>query len=127
MKRSGSTFMEYVLILGVVSAVFIGMDTYIKRGIQGRLKEMTDFFIGREQVIEINPSGRTTVNTDTKSKVNAERVLGLGGSQEMRLQGITNITLTTQAEDFNVPAPPGSFMPAERGQVAPPPGPSQQQ
>jgi Flp pilus assembly pilin Flp len=129
MKKRGSTFMEYAMILGVVSAVFIGMNTYIKRGLQGRLKEMTDFFIGREQVTEINPTGRTRVNTDTDSSINEDRRLISGGSSEIHQRQITHTTVTTRAEDFTVPAPPGSdsSVSSERGQFTPPPAPTQQQ
>lgn len=129
MKIRGSSFSEYAIILGVVSAVFMGMNTYIKRGLQGRLKEMTDFFIGREQVVEISPTAKTSVNTDSKSSVNEDRQLNFGGGSGIHLRSTTHIAVTTHVEDFTVPAPPGSegFINAERGQVTPPPPPTQQQ
>ena len=37
-NKSGVSFMEYAVILGVASTVLLGMSTYIKRGIQGRVK-----------------------------------------------------------------------------------------
>jgi Flp pilus assembly pilin Flp len=133
MKKRGSTLMEYAMILGVVSVVFIGMNTYIKRGLQGRLKEMTDFFIGREQVTKINPTGltrgcSTRVNTDTNSSINEDRQLRIEGGLEIHHQAITRTTLTTQTEDFTVPPlGPDSFVTSERGQFTPAPAPTQQQ
>ena len=47
-RQAATSFLEYTIILGVASAVLIGMNTYVKRGIQGRLKEMTDFFISND-------------------------------------------------------------------------------
>lgn len=102
-ERAASSFMEYVLILGVVSAVFTGMNTYIKRGIQGRLKEMTDYFIvgdlepEEKQLAEINPTVSQT-ETISDATINNEGFIG-GGTRQVLLE-TKDIQSTSTVEDI---------------------------
>jgi len=41
-KKRGQTLQEYVILLGLVAVAFIAMQTYMKRGAQGRLKDLAD-------------------------------------------------------------------------------------
>lgn len=41
--------MDLALIIGVVGLVFIGMEVYIKRGIQGKVKDLTDYIVSDKQ------------------------------------------------------------------------------
>lgn len=59
-KIRGGSILEYSLMLGVVILVFMGMNTYVKRGFQARVKDMTDYFIGGEQIGEVNPTALTS-------------------------------------------------------------------
>ena len=95
--KAASSFMEYALILGVASAVLIGMNTYIKRGIQGRLKEMTDYFISPTQLVEINPTLSQT-NTLSEATINNEGFLG-GGARERRSE-TRNIQASSSVKDI---------------------------
>lgn len=62
-KSSGHSFTEYALLIGVISLAFFAMNTYIKRGLQGQVKDMTDYFISADQVGSINPDNSTVNNT----------------------------------------------------------------
>ena len=106
MNKSASSFMEYTIILGVVSAVLIGMNTYVKRGVQARLKEMTDYFISNEQVVEVNPTATTTSSTNrlTNSTANGQTFIG-GGTSNQVLETIS-INATSTSEDRNALPPP---------------------
>ena len=41
-KTRGQSLTEYAILLSVVAAVFIGMQLYVKRGLQGRIKGVVD-------------------------------------------------------------------------------------
>ena len=41
-KTKGQSTLEYVILLGFVVAALIAMGIYMKRGMQGRLRESTD-------------------------------------------------------------------------------------
>src|SRR3989338_5151144 len=95
-KRAASSFMEYVLILGVVSAVLIGMNTYIKRGMQNRLKEMTDYFISPTQLEELY---KTTSQTDTTSNVTINNAGFIGGGARQVLLETKDIESMSTVEN----------------------------
>jgi uncharacterized protein (UPF0333 family) len=41
-KSKGQSTLEYVILLGFIVAALIAMGIYMKRGMQGRLRESTD-------------------------------------------------------------------------------------
>ncbi len=115
--QAGSSFLEYAIILGVISAVLMGMNTYIKRGIQARLKEMTDYFISSEQVVELNP---TTSSQDTVVNATLNNASLIGGGQTLDLSEIKNIHSTSLVEDVETPFQP-PFVESGEGEVVVPP------
>lgn len=66
-KRGQSTW-EYALVLVLASLAFITMSTYFRRGVQGRLKDLTDSQISSVQYV----SGQTKSDTTTSSKASLE-------------------------------------------------------
>ena len=69
----GQSTLEYVILAGFVVAALIAIGVYMKRGIQGRLRESTDQ-IGQQYSVEHTTSEYTT-NTDIDQK----EVLSSGG------------------------------------------------
>ncbi|MDP2905734.1 MAG: hypothetical protein Q8O22_05475 [Candidatus Omnitrophota bacterium] len=53
-KEAADSLAEYALVLGVLALVFIGMNMHIKGGFQGKMKEMSDRFISRQQADEMD-------------------------------------------------------------------------
>lgn len=47
-NKSGNVFAEYAILIGIVLSAMVAMDTYIKRNIQGKVKDLTDFIIYKE-------------------------------------------------------------------------------
>ena len=43
--RKGQNLAEVALIIGVLGLVLIGMQVYVKRGLQGKVKDLTDIII----------------------------------------------------------------------------------
>ena len=41
-RRTGQSTLEYAVLIAVVAAAAIGMQIYVKRGIQGRLRQSAD-------------------------------------------------------------------------------------
>jgi len=42
LNKRGQSTLEYAVIIAVVAAVLISMQVYIKRGLQGKIKQSTD-------------------------------------------------------------------------------------
>ena len=95
-KAKGQSTLEYVILIGFVVSALIAMGVYMKRGVQGKLRESTDqvgeqysagHTSGKYQIVtemtqveNMQPSGQTitniTKNTQTKTG------LGAGGVYE---------------------------------------------
>ena len=45
LNKKGQNIAEYSILIALVIAVVIGMQTYVKRGIQGRVKDGADRFV----------------------------------------------------------------------------------
>lgn len=41
-KKKGQSIIEYAILITVISAAFIAMQTYMMRAVQGRLKQVED-------------------------------------------------------------------------------------
>jgi len=51
--RKAQSTAEYVIVLGLVVGVVIAMQTYIKRGFQGRIKQGTDYIEGKDVLTNV--------------------------------------------------------------------------
>ena len=45
-KRRGQSTAEYAIVLSVVIAAIVGMQLYVKRGMQGKFKQVSDYYAG---------------------------------------------------------------------------------
>jgi uncharacterized protein (UPF0333 family) len=62
-KKRGQTFQEYVILLLLVVTAFIAMQIYMKRGVQGRLRDLANQISPKQY----EPAG-TTSTTDIGRK-----------------------------------------------------------
>lgn len=72
MRRRAQTTLEFMIILAVVVGALLCMQTYIKRGLQGKLRATVDE-LGEQYdpanttgdiTVEVNKDTTTTVDTD---------------------------------------------------------------
>lgn len=54
----GQSLVDLAIIIGVVGLVFIGMQTYVKRSVQGKVKDLTDYIISDQQAPDKDAAGR---------------------------------------------------------------------
>ena len=119
-KETASALLDYAVILGIVSLVFMSMNIYIKRGIQAKVKDMTDNFIGKEQSVEINPTAVTnSLNDSFYGAIVGEETL-TGGSTKVASVEMIGMEVLRRTEDTDVPERQQPLVPAEEGQISPP-------
>jgi len=112
-NRAGGAFLEYIVITGIIAAVFVTMNTYIKRGIQHNVKELSDQFIGEEHLTEINPTNSESQTLDDSTSLTE----GLkGGGTKLTLFDVKNINSSATVEDKESPYTP-AYVPASEGEV----------
>jgi uncharacterized protein (UPF0333 family) len=73
-RTKGQTTLEVVILIGVVVAALIWMGVYMKRGIQGRLRDSTD------QIGEQYSAGNTTSTYVTKTEMTQVENATAGGA-----------------------------------------------
>ncbi len=119
LNRIASSFMEYIIILGIISTVLWGMNIYMKRGIQGKVKDLTDSFIGKEQEADISPTAVTTssAKSDYDSTVNTQG--SLGGGWSVSSSEKVGYKAESKIVDTDVPDTAGNFVPASGGYSSP--------
>jgi uncharacterized protein (UPF0333 family) len=85
-RCKGQSTLEYVILIGFVVAALIAMGVYMRRGLQGRLRESTDQ-IGQQYSAEQTESVYTITT-------------GMTQSENMQAGGttITNITRNVQSK-----------------------------
>lgn len=71
--KKSQSILEYAVIIACIAAALVSMQIYIKRGIQGRLRQAADD-IG-EQYAPVNVDSNITITLDSTSTINSELVL----------------------------------------------------
>ena len=91
--RQGQNITEYMLILGIVVAAFIGMQIYIKRGIQAAIKVASDE-LGSQESEEIDIEKGTKTNSLINTLTDSTRRIRLydGGTQNTEIDTNTQST-----------------------------------
>lgn len=115
LNRIASSFMEYMVILGVVSAMLWGMNIYVKRGIQGKVKDLTDSIIGKQQETDISPTAETTSSATSVYDSTADTQGFLGGGWRVSSSDKADYEAESQIVDTDIPDTAGNFVPASSG------------
>jgi len=89
LNKKGQSTLEYAIIIAVVVAALLAMQVYIKRGLQGKLRQASDD-IGDQ----FSP-GYTTGTTTTVSNINSTEVITGGAAP-------TTATTSNQSQTLNV-------------------------
>ncbi|MFH0763270.1 MAG: hypothetical protein V1925_05225 [Candidatus Omnitrophota bacterium] len=117
-NRIANSVTEYAIILVLISLVFMAMNTYIKRGFQGKIKELTDNFISKEQAGEADPTmiATSTAKSTADGSVTREILVGGGTRTTVSDKSIVDVTrnVITQVNPNTTP-----FTPADAGYVEP--------
>jgi len=94
-KRGAQSTLEYALIVAVVVGGLIAMQVYVKRGLQGKLKESAD------QLGEQYSPGYTTgdVTVTTTSTTNETLADGTTSTSSTTNQGVVSNDATTVYTD----------------------------
>lgn len=67
-KRKGQSTLEYAVLIIIIIGALLSIQVYIKRGVQGRLKQATDdvgeqFSVGNQNALRIVNSHSSTQDT----------------------------------------------------------------
>ncbi len=100
----GQNLTEVAIVIGVVGLVWVGIQVYVARGVQGKLKNLTDNMIGTEQSAYTQDVSGYEINTSDsvvtmRSKMRAtESTAGVKSLISVEPE-ITQQTIITQSND----------------------------
>lgn len=115
MNRRGNTIIEYAIIIGLIVAALTAMNTFMKRGLQGKIKDMTDYYISNQQVEEMDPTIVERISQkDTLSNSTADTTGLIGGAVASSFTKTDDMDYSSKATiDDNLPFNP--FNSADKG------------
>lgn len=91
LKQKGQSTLEYALVIAVIVAALIAMQTYIKRGFQGKMKASVD------DVGEQFSAGASTYEYNTTSTAESDETT-LSGADVTALGGTTTSTSNSRQQ-----------------------------
>lgn len=89
-RTKGQSTLEYVILTGFVVAALIAMGTYMKRGVQGKLRESTD------QVGEQYEAGKTTSEYRTTTHLRQTEKVYSGGKSVVTIDTPDDYSITKE-------------------------------
>ncbi len=94
-NKQGQSTAEYAILIGLIIAVAVGMQTYVKRGLQGKTKDAADdFALGVE-------SGYTAINdTDVSNNLGAATLTTQYEPTELSSQSTQKVSADTETSDM---------------------------
>lgn len=100
--KRGQSLTEIALIIGVVGVVLIGMEVYFKRGLQGKIKDLTDSMVGKEHSYYQQDTSGLEINESASTAASEVQVIsgeGAGGQRSLSSQETSVITYTSESQD----------------------------
>lgn len=100
MNRKAGGVMEYVLVLGVVSAAVSGMFIYLKRGVQARVKDMTNGLVVKELSLTERQYMANLSSSDATTEYNSASYQDILGNSATNT---VNETIVSNSSEESVP------------------------
>lgn len=100
--HKGQNLTELALIIGVVGLVLIAMEVYVRRGFQGKVKDLTDNMIGSEQAAYEQDTSGLEVNTSTSELTSSSTMTSTelkGGERSLTGSETTTNAYNSTTED----------------------------
>lgn len=88
-NRRGQNTLEYALVISVIIAALLAINTYIKRGVQGRLKESSDQIGSQFDPEDFTTAWKTESEGETKTQEKRDVETGSTASITSQAETIT--------------------------------------
>jgi len=98
----GQTVTEIALIIMIVALALVGMEVYLRRGLQAKVKNLTDNMIGKEQSIYQQDTSGLEINA-SQSKLNSGSTATVtestGGQRAVYVNENSTTTYESESQD----------------------------
>ena len=103
--RPAQSVAEYAILLALAVSIFVGMQTYVKRGLQGRLRDASGFLVtsinkelGTSQGPQYEPEYRGKSTSDNVSNSIVNEAIFKGGGQNNKSANYSKVDSTQAYE-----------------------------
>lgn len=93
--------LQYLLLVSIVGLALTGMNVYLRRGIQARVRDLADAFIGDAQLESLNDMKSEVTNKVLTSDLNIVKVENIGGSINITTSTSADIVYDSVSEDLD--------------------------
>jgi len=100
-NRKALAPLQYLLLISIVGLALTGMNVYLRRSIQARVRDLTDAFIGDAQLESLNNMESEVVNKAIFSNVNVIKAENIGGGINIASSISTNIAYDSSSTDLD--------------------------
>jgi len=94
--RKGQNLVDLALLIGIVGLVIVGMEVYIRRGLQGKIKDATDAIVSKGQNTDSDAPDSKTSTTNLDSNLVFEEDMGGAKSVSGEIKSTTNYSSTSE-------------------------------
>lgn len=94
LNKKGQNLAEVVILFALVSLVFVAMQTYVKRGLQGKTKDLTDQIINPEGLAQKAYTAETETSSTSTSTSGTTTIATGGGGTAYKTVGETTRSLS---------------------------------
>ena len=113
--RKGQSTAEYAIVIGLVLAAAIGMQVYVKRGIQGKFKDASDAKVrdmdgvvlsgeaayGVNSYTQYEPQYSTSTDLVSTTDSTEKTIVSAGGGVERKIEGVQKSSREGRQETLN--------------------------
>ena len=105
--RKGQSTAEYAIVIGLVIAAAVAMQVYVKRGIQGKMKDATDYNDPSATMLttkQYEPTYATTVGMVSTREAEEKATTAKGGGVTRAITG-EDVSSRTGTQTIEAPTP----------------------
>lgn len=97
--RKAAALFHYAILIVIVTLALAAMNTYLRRSIQAKVKDLTDNIISDKQLASLNDPETETSTSNIDSSYNLKRAEGAGGAVNLNTDSYYSIQMEREYED----------------------------
>ena len=99
--RKAEALFHYAIIITVVALALATMHTYLRRGIQAKVKDLTDHIICERQLASLSDPVTEKSTRDINSTYNLQKDDGAGGMSNLNATSVYTVQMEYEAENLD--------------------------
>ena len=99
--RKAEALLHYAIIIAVVASALAAMNVYLRRGIQAKVKDLTDHIICDRQLASLSDPVTEKSTKDINSTYNLQKNEGAGGMSNLSITNAYTVQMSHEGESLD--------------------------